>query len=57
MNNIKYILYITINNINRKIYVGVHKTDISKFDGYIGDGLNKFNPSCLKIQRLNFIML
>lgn len=54
MNNIKYILYLTVNNINRKIYVGVHKTDISKFDGYIGDGLNKFNPSCLKNPKTKF---
>lgn len=30
MNSIKYILYITINNINRKIYVGVQK-DIFKY--------------------------
>ena len=33
----KYIVYLTINTVNRKIYVGVHKTkDPKKFDGYIG---------------------
>ena len=27
MDNIKYILYLTVNTKNRKIYVGVHKTE------------------------------
>jgi hypothetical protein len=36
----KYIVYLTINIVNRKIYIGVHKThDPKKFDGYIGNGI------------------
>lgn len=35
----KYIVYKTTNLINGKIYVGVHRTDPSKFDGYIGCGV------------------
>lgn len=35
----KYILYCTKNNINSKIYIGVHKTLTPyKFDGYLGCG-------------------
>lgn len=33
----KYIVYQTINKINNKIYIGVHKTeDPDIFDGYLG---------------------
>ena len=36
----KHIVYITINTVNRKIYVGVHETsDPHKFDGYLGCGV------------------
>lgn len=36
----KFIVYITINTVNRKIYVGVHGTpQPDKFDGYIGNGV------------------
>ena len=45
-NNFKYIVYQTINIINNKIYIGVHKTkDINIFDGYIGNGVNINFPS------------
>ena len=37
--NLKYILYITINTINGKFYIGVHKTNPEVFDGYIGNGI------------------
>lgn len=43
----KYIVYLTINKVNNKIYVGVHKTkDPNIFDGYIGNSINIFrnNP-------------
>ena len=33
---IKFIVYLTVNTVNRKIYVGVHKTNPKTFDGYIG---------------------
>ena len=38
----KYIVYLTINTVNNKIYVGVHKLkeNSSKFDGYLGLGIN-----------------
>lgn len=35
----KYIVYITTNLCNGKLYVGVHKTDPKIFDGYIGCGI------------------
>lgn len=34
----KYIVYLTVNKINHKVYVGVHKTNPEKFDGYYGCG-------------------
>ena len=45
----KYIVYLTINIVNRKIYVGVHKTeDPKKFDGYIGNGINSGNEKLVQ---------
>lgn len=39
-NLIKYIVYLTTNKINKKIYIGVHKTNTPyKFDGYLGCGV------------------
>lgn len=36
----KYIIYLTINTVNNKIYIGVHKTETPyKFDGYLGNGV------------------
>lgn len=36
---LKYIVYITINLCNGKLYIGVHKTNPDVFDGYIGNGI------------------
>lgn len=41
----KYIVYHTINIDNQKIYVGVHKTNSEKFDGYLGCGVFSTKPS------------
>lgn len=38
-NSIKYIVYCTTNIINNKIYIGVHKTNPTFFDGYLGNGI------------------
>lgn len=35
----KYIVYLTVNKVNDKIYIGVHKTISDKFDGYLGCGV------------------
>lgn len=42
----KYIVYLTTNIINNKIYIGVHGTNNpDRFDGYIGCGANIRKPS------------
>ena len=39
-NNLKAIVYLTVNTVNQKIYVGVHKTENPyKFDNYWGCGI------------------
>jgi hypothetical protein len=40
-----YIVYQTTNIKNNKIYIGVHKTNVETFDGYIGCGIRLNNPS------------
>lgn len=60
----KYIVYLTTNIKNNKIYVGVHGTkDPNIFDGYLGNGINRFHPStmynskvpfCLAVQKYGF---
>lgn len=44
-NNLKFIVYCTTNIVNNKIYIGVHKTNPEKFDGYIGCGVYMSRPS------------
>lgn len=45
-NEIKYIVYLTMNMINGKYYIGVHKTETPwKFDNYLGCGAKISEPS------------
>ena len=42
----EYIVYMTINLVNNKIYIGVHKTENPNiFDGYIGCNVKINSPS------------
>jgi len=42
----KYIVYITKNEVNNKTYIGVHQTKNPEiFDGYIGCGVNINKPA------------
>lgn len=42
----KYIVYLTTNKVNNKIYIGVHKTENPEvFDGYLGCGAYVNKPS------------
>lgn len=52
-NNLKTIVYLTTNTVNKKIYIGIHDTkDPDIFDGYIGCEINIYHaktlwhPSC-----------
>ena len=45
-NNLKYIVYLTTNLVNNKIYIGVHQTENPEvFDGYLGCGVWSNRPS------------
>ena len=45
----KTIVYLTINNKNRKIYIGIHETENpDKFDGYLGCGIYVNSPKTYK---------
>lgn len=53
-NNLKYIVYCTVNLINNKIYIGVHKTNPNKFDGYIGNGIYTNNQYTYQRSKTKF---
>lgn len=44
--DLKYIVYITINQCNGKFYIGVHQTNPETFDGYIGCGVHRPSDAC-----------
>lgn len=49
----KYIVYLTINKVTNKIYIGVHQTNDS-FDGYIGCGVYTTRPSTIRHPKTPF---
>jgi hypothetical protein len=51
---VKYIVYETVNIKNNKIYVGVHKVESEKFDGYLGCGVKVSKPSSYKFGQTPF---
>lgn len=50
----KYIVYLTINKKNKKIYVGVHGTETDKFDGYLGCGVYAYKSATYKKSKTAF---
>lgn len=52
--SIKYIVYLTINIVNKKIYVGVHKTINNKWDYYLGNGVYANRPDTYKKSKTIF---
>ena len=50
----KWIVYITVNIVNNKTYIGVHKTERDDFDGYIGCGVNINRPATYKKSKTAF---
>ena len=53
----KYIVYLTTNLVNKKIYIGVHKTiNPDKFDGYLGNGVKTTDRSTYKHSKTPFEM-
>ena len=49
-----YIVYLTTNLVNKKIYIGVHKTYSHKFDGYLGCGVLDYKPSTYRFAQTPF---
>ena len=49
-----WIVYITVNTVNNKTYIGVHKTTQNNFDGYIGCGVDITRPSTYKKSKTAF---
>jgi hypothetical protein len=54
-NQDKYIVYLTMNIVNNKIYIGIHKTNTPhEFDGYLGCGVKVNKPSSYKYGQTPF---
>ena len=49
-----YIVYLTTNLVNKKIYIRVHKTNSENFDGYLGCGVLTYKPSTYKFAQTPF---
>lgn len=49
-----WIVYLTTNTINQKIYIGVHKTASLDFDGYIGCGVDIYDSNSYKNPKTHF---
>ena len=49
-----WIVYLTTNKENNKIYIGVHKTASLDFDGYIGCGVDIFDSNSYKNPKTHF---
>lgn len=55
MDNFKWIVYLTTNLVNDKIYVGVHKTlSPDVFDGYLGNGIYVSKPASYQYSKTIF---
>lgn len=52
--NYKWIVYLTVNTVNKKTYIGVHKTHQNDFDGYIGCGVRITQPCTYKNPKTPF---
>ena len=50
----KFIVYLTVNTQNNKIYIGVHKTNPNIFDYYYGNGIYSNMPSTYRKPKTNF---
>lgn len=53
-NLLKYIVYCTTCLVNNKIYIGVHKTNLEFFDGYLGNGVYLNQPSTYEKSQTKF---
>lgn len=50
----KWIVYLTVNTVNHKTYIGVHQIDRDDFDGYIGCGVYINRPASYKRPKTPF---